>query len=57
MTVPQVVFVAIASATCWTILISRAVSHATDRIIKRMDELEKTLEKIQFNDDPNARLL
>jgi hypothetical protein len=47
MTLPQITIAAVASGTCWTILITRSIAHATDRVIKRIDEFAKTLDNIE----------
>jgi hypothetical protein len=47
MTINQIAIVAVVSGTCWTFFIERAIAHAANRIIKRMDELEKKLDAIE----------
>lgn len=47
MTTNQIVTIAVVAGTCWTWILKMTIDHAADRIIKRMDELGKTLEKIE----------
>ena len=41
MTTNQIVYVALIAGTCWTWLLKMTIDHATNRIIKRIEELTK----------------
>jgi hypothetical protein len=43
MTTDNIAIAAVISGTCWVALISRSISYAATRVIKRIDELEKVL--------------
>jgi len=47
MTTENIVIVAVLSGTCWAIWIARSIHDVGKQIIKRLDEVVKTLDKIQ----------
>ena len=47
MTTSQIAIVGVVAGTCWLTMLKMVIDHAANRIIKRMDELGKTLEKIE----------
>jgi hypothetical protein len=49
MTINQFAIATVVSGTCWTWILKMTIDHAANRIIKRMDELGKTFDKIESN--------
>ena len=47
MTTYQTALAAVVAGTCWTWILKMTIDHAANRIIKRMGELGRTLEKIE----------
>lgn len=47
MTTYQTALAAVVAGTCWTWILKMTIDHAANRIINRMDELGRTLEKIE----------
>lgn len=43
----QTGFAAVVAGTCWTWILKMTIDHAANRIIKRMGELGKTLDRIE----------
>ena len=47
MTPYQIALAAVVAGTCWIWILKLTIDHAANRIIKQMDELGKTLEKVE----------